>query len=88
MKVVDMFGCGLPVCAVRFGCLHELVAHNENGMVFSESSELCAQIRALCEGFPPPNEKLVRLRDNLVAFQNLRWDHYWKLHVMPLVKSH
>jgi len=31
MKVVDMFGCQLPVCAVRYSTIHELVAEGTRG---------------------------------------------------------
>jgi len=44
MKVVDMFGCGVPVLAKGFGCIDELVKHGENGSVFDTGDELGQQI--------------------------------------------
>ena len=52
MKVVDMFGAGLPVCAVGFPCLGELVRHGENGLVFHTPAQLAEQILGLFRGWP------------------------------------
>uniref|UniRef100_A0A2K6DRX0 ALG1 chitobiosyldiphosphodolichol beta-mannosyltransferase n=1 Tax=Macaca nemestrina TaxID=9545 RepID=A0A2K6DRX0_MACNE len=84
MKVVDMFGCCLPVCAVNFKCLHELVKHEENGLVFEDSEELAAQLQMLFSNFPDPAGKLNQFRKNLRESEQLRWDESWVQTVLPL----
>ncbi|WFD31010.1 chitobiosyldiphosphodolichol beta-mannosyltransferase [Malassezia sp. CBS 17886] len=44
MKVVDMLGCGLRVCALDFRCLHELVRAGENGSVFARAPQLASAL--------------------------------------------
>ncbi|XP_017657116.1 chitobiosyldiphosphodolichol beta-mannosyltransferase isoform X2 [Nannospalax galili] len=87
MKVVDMFGCCLPVCAVNFKCLHELVRHGENGLVFKDAEELAVQLQMLFSNFPDPAGKLNEFRKNLRESEQLRWDESWQCTVLPLVTT-
>ncbi|CAN2391125.1 Chitobiosyldiphosphodolichol beta-mannosyltransferase, partial [Pristimantis euphronides] len=87
MKVVDMFGCCLPVCAVKFTCLHELVKHNENGLTFEDSKELAAQIKMLFMDFTSDSSKLKRLRQNLRDSKQMRWDESWDQMVLPIFRN-
>ncbi|XP_076839363.1 chitobiosyldiphosphodolichol beta-mannosyltransferase [Brachyhypopomus gauderio] len=88
MKVVDMFGCCLPVCAINFQCLDELVKHEENGLVFTDSSELAEQLKMLLCEFPKEHGKLRHFRQNLREGGQQRWDENWDLNVLPLFKEH
>lgn len=47
MKVLDMYGSCVPVCAVKYECIDELVQHNKNGLLFQNSTELCRQLYCL-----------------------------------------
>jgi len=40
MKVVDMFGAGLPTLAIKFKSIHELVTDGITGYIFKDSKEL------------------------------------------------
>ncbi|RLU18954.1 hypothetical protein DMN91_009312 [Ooceraea biroi] len=62
MKIVNMFGCGLPVCAYNFYCLSELVRHNENGLVFASENELAQQLKMWFHDFPN-NDAQQQLRE-------------------------
>ncbi|XP_008214312.2 chitobiosyldiphosphodolichol beta-mannosyltransferase isoform X2 [Nasonia vitripennis] len=76
MKVVDMFGCGLPVCAYNFKCLPELVRHNENSLVFSDCEALTKQLKSWFTNFPNDvgqQQRNSRFKYELTMFQQLRW---------------
>ena len=44
MKVVDMFGAGIPVLAIEFPALPELVKNGENGFTFKTTQSLYERI--------------------------------------------
>ncbi|PKA58869.1 beta-1,4-mannosyltransferase [Apostasia shenzhenica] len=88
MKVVDMFGCGLPVCAVSFSCIEELVKVNKNGLLFSSSSEFADQLMMLFKGFPNTCDALEALHDGaLFTGSSSRWSIEWETHALPLINE-
>lgn len=91
MKVVDMFGCGLPVCAYNFKCINELVKHGQNGFIFNSYQELAEQLLFWFENFPS-NPTLVEskeiFRKNMISFQTLRWHDNWSSVALPIFNKY
>ncbi|EMS57946.1 Chitobiosyldiphosphodolichol beta-mannosyltransferase [Triticum urartu] len=88
MKVVDMFGCGLPVCAASFSCIEELVKVNRNGLLFSTSSELADELMMLFKGFPEECDTLKSLKDGALSTgSSSKWSTEWETNALPLVKQ-
>ena len=46
-----MFGAGIPVLAIKFRSIHELVKDGKNGYIFSNSDDLGRLIRSLFVNF-------------------------------------
>jgi len=83
MKVLDMFGCQVPVCAIAFDCLHELVKDNVNGRIFKDGEELADQLFDLLAGFHnndgDDDDVIGRMRNKLEFYrQNIRGMTRWK----------
>ncbi|KAI0791809.1 beta-1,4-mannosyltransferase [Abortiporus biennis] len=91
MKVVDMFGCGLPVCALDFACLKELVKPDINGLVFQNADELADHLESLLAGFPQA-PLLQDLQKSLEAEkQNGQWTSWtenWNTVMRPILTHH
>lgn len=90
MKVLDLFGCRVPVCAMNFACLSELVTDDVNGRVFDTSSQLADQLWELLEPLaetpaagPHCFGRLEQYSRNLQ--KQKRWSDNWKEHALPVI---
>jgi beta-1,4-mannosyltransferase len=78
MKVVDLFGAGVPVCALDYGaCLAERVRHGDNGLLFSTARQLADELFDLFETFPGSASMLDRLRSGARRAARPTWEEGW-----------
>ncbi len=78
MKVADLFGAGVPVCALDYGaCLAERVRHGDNGVLFSTGRQLADVLFDLLETFPADQSALERLRAGARRSARPTWEEGW-----------
>ena len=89
MKVLDMFGAGMPVCAVDFACLSELVRDGENGLVFAHQTgagrgeQLARQLHDLFSEFSNGTTALLdKLRSGVKPGS---WSDNWMQHARQVL---
>lgn len=85
MKVVDMFGCGLPVCAKSYSCIEELVLDGKNGLLFHSEEELFECLVRVFSGEEEGGRLLERLRNGVASGKFERWHENWMRIVKPLL---
>ena len=86
MKVADLFGAGVPVCALDYGaCLAERVRHGDNGLLFSTGVQLADVLFDLFETFPADQSMLERLRTGARRSARPTWDEGWTREAKPVL---
>ncbi|MGH7786463.1 MAG: glycosyltransferase family protein, partial [Candidatus Binatia bacterium] len=87
MKIADMLGAGLPVCALDYApCLGEMLHAGETGVLFRTAEELADRLGLLFDGTPAGHALLARLRAGAAAAAaGERWDDAWRAHAAPLI---
>jgi beta-1,4-mannosyltransferase len=79
MKIADMQGAGLPVCALDYGpCLDEVLRHGDTGLRFGDAGALARQFVELLAAFPAATPQLDRLRANLERARGMTWRAGWE----------
>lgn len=75
MKIVDMFGCCVPVLAWNYKCISELVKADQTGLLFESSDQLCKHLIKMCD---VRNEEILNAwKKNIMTWQETRWERNW-----------
>lgn len=85
MKIVDLFGVGVPVAAVAFKAIGELVKDGINGVLFQKPEDLAELLVKLCanetrrgeKGVIRGGEALKILKKGAMEETNIRWEDEW-----------
>lgn len=79
MKIIDMFGSGLPVCAADYSCIQELVAPGCTGLLFKTPDQLAQHLIGLLTEFSGTSSgsHLARMRQNVLSRESVRWEENW-----------
>jgi beta-1,4-mannosyltransferase len=86
MKVADLFGAGVPVCALDYGIgLGERVRHGDNGLLFSTAIQLADVLFDLFETFPRDQTLLDRLRSGARKSARPTWEEGWAREAKPVL---
>jgi beta-1,4-mannosyltransferase len=86
MKIADLFGAGVPVCALDYGaCLAERVRHGDNGLLFSTAVQLADVLFDLFETFPVDQKRLDRLRSGARKSARPTWEEGWEREARPVL---
>jgi beta-1,4-mannosyltransferase len=86
MKIADLFGAGVPVCALDYGaCLAERVRHGDNGLLFSTGRQLADVLFDLFEQFPVDQKALDRLRNGARKLARPTWEEGWVREARPVL---
>jgi beta-1,4-mannosyltransferase len=86
MKIADLFGAGVPVCALDYGaCLAERVRHGDNGLLFSNGRQLADILFDLFEAFPADQKALERLRTGARRLARPTWEEGWTREAKPVL---
>lgn len=89
MKVVDMFSAGLPVLAIEYETLKELVKDKKNGYLFKDDNDLCELMRkSIIEFYEKgENKSLTEMRDFIRKDFNQNWIEQWKERLYDYIVS-
>lgn len=87
MKIADLHGAGVPVCALDYGpCLREMLSAEEAALGFTHAAGLAARLRALLDALRQLG-RLDALRAAVAARPRRTWEEGWREEALPILAA-
>ncbi|CUM66287.1 uncharacterized protein PRCAT00003949001 [Priceomyces carsonii] len=87
MKIVDFFGCGVPVISLKFPAIGELVKQGINGLIVEDVNETgrsqAESMERLLENVLTDPKLLRDLKVGALEESYIRWDEHWNAKMGP-----
>ena len=77
MKIVDFFGCGVPVVSLDFPAIDELVKNKVNGLITNSKSDQTKEVARLVTEVFTDDALLRSIKEGALEESNSRWDENW-----------
>jgi|LauGreDrversion4_2_1035121.scaffolds.fasta_scaffold218695_2 beta-1,4-mannosyltransferase len=89
MKVVDMFAARLPVLAIEYPTIKELVQDNINGFLFKDENHLSSLLFEQIKKFNQDgySNDINLMRENLIEFSKMNWIGQWREVALPRIRK-
>jgi len=78
--VIDLFGSGTPVCAIRFDAIEEGIEDGVNGVIFNGEDDLYEILIKLLSD----DKELERLRQGVRNMKLPSWNEEWQNKAAPI----
>lgn len=78
MKIVDFFGCGVPVISLRFPAIGELVKDNVNGLICKDNENEDEELLRLLTKAFTDSSLMTKIKQGAMEESNIRWDDNWR----------
>ena len=73
MKIIDMYGAGLPVLAAEYPCIKEVVKEMKTGELFEGREQLAAYLLDIGTNWKFFSQKIEKMRKHIIELRGYSW---------------
>lgn len=88
MKIVDLFGSGIPVLSMSYPVINELVKDNVNGLIMENNNDPIEMSDKIYNVLFNDNQLFIKLKEGALLESQEHWDDEWDAKLSSILSLH